>query len=122
MAKRLMKELTAYVSDYLGNYSTTFESELRACGRELLGDVFGGVFAKGEVYPKNKYVILNTETRDNGGCHWYAIAPDSYIYDSLEKNGFYDDVEQDQRSKDCGSRALGWMLLHYADPVVAKLV
>ena len=122
MAKKLMLELTAYVSDYLGNSSTTFESELRECGKELLGDVFGGVFAKGEVYPKNKYVILNTETRDNGGQHWFAIAPDQYVYDSLEKNGFYDDVEQDQRSKDCGSRALGWMLLHYADPVVAKLV
>ena len=122
MAKQIMKELTAYVSDYLGNSSTTFETELRDCGKELLGPVFGGVFAKNESYPKNKYVILNTETRDNGGRHWYAVAPDQYVYDSLEKNGFYDDVEQDQRSKDCGSRALGWMLLHYADPVVAKLV
>lgn len=122
MAKRMMKELTAYVSDYLGNDSTTFETELRDCGRELLGDIFGGVFAKGEVYPKNKYVILNTETRDNGGRHWFAVAPDQYVYDSLKPNGFYDDVEQDQRTKDCGSRALAWMVLHYADPVVAKLV
>ena len=122
MAKEVMKELTAYVSDYLGNSSTTFETELRECGKELLGDIFGGVFAKNESYPKNKYVILNTDSRDNGGRHWYAIAPDQYVYDSLEKNGLYDDVEQDQRSKDCGSRALAWMLLHYADPVVAKLV
>ena len=118
----MMIELTNFVSDYLGNDSTTFESELRECGRELLGELFGGVFAKGEVYPKNKYVILNTETRDNGGRHWFAIAPDQYVYDSLEKNGFYEDIEQDQRTKNCGSRALGWMLLHYADPVVAKLV
>ena len=88
MAKQMMKELTHYVSNYLGNDSTTFESELREYGRELLGPVFGGVFAKGEVYPKNKYVILNTETRDNGGQHWYAVAPDSYIYDSLEKTDF----------------------------------
>ena len=55
MAKEVMKELTAYVSDYLGNSSTTFETELRECGKELLGDVFGGVFAKGEVYPKNNF-------------------------------------------------------------------
>ena len=43
----MMLELTHYVSGYLGNYSTTFESELRECGRELLGELFGGVFAKG---------------------------------------------------------------------------
>ena len=122
MAKQIMKELTAYVSDYLGNNSTTFETELRDCGKELLGPVFGGVFAKNESYPKNKYCILNTETRDNGGRHWYAIAPDQYVYDSLEKNGFYEDIEQDQRTKNCGNRALAWMLLHYASPVLAKLV
>ena len=122
MAKQIIEELTAYVSDYLGNNSTTFETELRDCGKELLGPVFGGVFAKNESYPKNKYCILNTETRGNGGQHWFAVAPDQYVYDSLKPNGFYDDVEQDRRSKDCGSRALAWMLLHYADPVVAKLV
>ena len=48
-----MLELTHYVSSYLGN-STTFETELRECGKELLGDVFGGVFAKNESYQKNK--------------------------------------------------------------------
>ena len=122
MAKQMMKELTHYVSNYLGNDSTTFETELRECGKELLGDNFGGVIAKNDSIPKNKYVILNTETRSNCGRHWYAIAPDSYIYDSLAKNGFYDDVGQAQRTKDCGSRALAWMLLHYGNPVVAKLV
>ena len=122
MAKKLMLELTAYVSNYLGNGSTTFESELRECGKELLGDIFGGVFAKNESYSKNKYCILNTETRDKGGQHWYAVAPDQYVYDSLKPNGFHDDIEQDQRTKNCGSRALAWMLLHYASPVLAKLV
>ena len=57
MAKEMMKELTHYVSNYLGNDSTTFESELREYGRELLGPVFGGVFAKNESYPKNQQLF-----------------------------------------------------------------
>ena len=110
------------MSQHIGTNSTTFEGELESCGRELLGDHFGGVFAKGENYKKKKYCVLNTGTRKNGGRHWYAIAPDGFVYDSLKRNGVFQDVEQKDDEKNCGSRVIGWMLLHFADSKGSKLV
>ena len=110
------------MSQHIGTNSTTLEGELRECGRELLGQNFGGVFAKGENHPKKKYCVLNTGSRKTGGRHWYAVSPDGSVYDSLKRNGFCNDVEQKDDEKNCGSRAIGWMLLHFANSEIAELV
>ena len=110
------------MSQHIGTNSTTFESELRECGRELLGNHFGGIYAKGENYPKKKYCVLNTASRKTGGRHWYAIAPDGFVYDSLKRNGVFQDVEQKDDEKNCGSRSIGWILLHFIDSESAKMV
>ena len=68
------------------------------------------------------YNICMKCCRKTGGRHWYAIAPDGFVYDSLKRNGVFQDVEQNNDEKNGGSRAIVWMLLHFADSKGSKLV
>lgn len=86
--------------------------------RKMLGDigveastVFGGVYAIDRVpQSTRKYQIVNTDVVP--GRHWFAVSPCGSVYDSLQPNGDLNDVEQSQWEKNCGQRAISWVLLH----------
>ena len=115
-----MAQLIDYVSHLLRKNTTTFGSELEAVGEYLFGPLWGGVYATNQKINDGRYCIVNTTGPP--GEHWYAVATDGFVYDSLQKNGFHDDMEQYEWETNCGSRALAWMLLHHIDSEIAKLV
>ena len=109
--------------EIIGHSETTTNKELLGAGRKLLGAKFQSVVPVDKV-PKTRvgYCIVNTDKAGKPGTHWFAIAPNNDLYDSLEENGVLSDVEQKIWEKNCGQRAIAWCLLHLQDPKFAKLV
>jgi hypothetical protein len=80
--------------------------------------VFGGIYAIDRVpQSTRRYQIINTDPAP--GRHWFAVSPDGCVYDSLQKNGDLNDVEQMAWEKNCGQRAIAWILLHVLDSELA---
>jgi hypothetical protein len=109
----------------VGHSTTTSGRELDRVTRQILlrmeiepSSVFGGVFAIDRVPQSNRrYQIVNTDPAP--GRHWFAVSPDGSVYDSLQKNGDLNDVEQMAWEKNCGQRAIAWILLHLLDREMA---
>ena len=109
----------------VGHASTTPGRELDRVTRKMLASmgiepssVFGGVYAIDRVPQSTKrYQIVNTDPAP--GRHWFAMAPDGGVYDSLQRNGDLGDVEQDEFERNCGQRAIAWILLHIHDSKLA---
>jgi hypothetical protein len=105
----------------VGHSTTTSGRELDRVTRQMLmtmgfepSSVFGGVYAIDRVPQSNRrYQIVNTHT--SPGKHWFAVSPEGCVYDSLQKNGDLNDVEQMAWEKNCGQRAIAWILLHVLD-------
>ena len=113
--------------------TTTDNFELTRTGKHLLGDKFAGVYSSDQrpaLSKKKPYAILNTKPTSSGGEHWVALArmpPTGKLmhYDSFGRSHrqlFPDrwedeaidtelDVEQDERTTECGQRSLAWLLL-----------
>jgi len=113
--------------------TTTDNFELLQAGRQLLGDKFAGVYSSDQrpaLSKKMPYAILNTKPVSSGGEHWVGLArmPSTgkiMHYDSFGRshrqlfpNRWEDqaidtelDIEQDQRTTECGQRSLAWLLL-----------
>ena len=111
------------VIEIIGHSNTTSNVELRRAAKKLLGSNFQCVVPVDKV-PKHRlgYCIVNTDKAGEPGTHWFSIAPNDDLYDSLEQNGVLSDVEQSKWEKNCGQRALAWCLLHLQDPILAKLI
>ena len=109
----------------VGHASTTSQVELDRVMRKMLinegmepSSVFGGVYAIDRVpQSTRKYQIINTDPAP--GRHWFAVSPQGGVYDSLQKNGDLNDVEQMTWEKNCGQRAIAWILLHMIDSGLA---
>jgi hypothetical protein len=109
----------------VGHASTTSARELDSAMRTMLinagiepSAVFGGVYAIDRVpQSTRRYQIINTDVAP--GRHWFAMAPDGSVYDSLQKNGDLNDVEQSMWERNCGQRAIAWILLHIFDRELA---
>ena len=117
----------------MGKKTTTDNFELMQAGKHLLGDKFAGVYSSDQrpaLSKKKPYAILNTKPTSSGGEHWVALArmPSTgkiMHYDSFGRSHrqlFPDrwedeaidtelDVEQDERTTECGQRSLAWLLL-----------
>ena len=125
----------------MGGETTTDNFELMRTGNQLLGDKFAGVYSSDQrpALSKNKpYAILNTKPASSGGEHWIALAripePQGVRQSLTGKIMHYDssgrshrqlfpdrwedeaidtelDVEQDERTTECGQRSLAWLLL-----------
>jgi hypothetical protein len=117
----------------MGKKTTTDNFELMRTGKHLLGDKFAGVYSSDQrpaLSKKKPYAILNTKPTSSGGEHWVGLAR----MPSNGKNMHYDsfgrsheqlfpsrwedeaidtelDVEQDERTTECGQRSLAWLLL-----------
>jgi len=113
--------------------TTTDNFELLQAGRQLLGDKFAGVYSSDQrpaLSKKMPYAILNTKPVSSGGEHWVGLArmPSTgkiMHYDSFGRshrqlfpNRWEDqaidteqDIEQDERTTECGQRSLAWLLL-----------
>lgn len=108
---------------------TTTEHMLTAAGKHMLEDDYEGTFALDEV-PREpfKYAIVNLQPRSKGGSHWVAIAHVGtglyMVYDSFGRHtgkilptlrlntiDTEHDAEQTTKEKNCGARALAWLLL-----------
>ena len=109
--------------EIIGHSETTTNKELLGAGRKLLGSNFQSVVPIDKI-PKHRlgYCIVNTDKSGKPGTHWFAIAPNNDLYDSLEENGVLSDVEQKIWEKICGQRAIAWCQFHLQDPKFAKLV
>jgi hypothetical protein len=116
------------VIEEIGHSSTTSGVELDRVMRRMLmsvgmepSAVYGGVYAIDKV-PRStrKYQIVNTDPAP--GRHWFAVSPDGGVYDSLQRNGDLNDVEQAEWEKNCGQRAIAWILLHIFDSELAMAV
>jgi hypothetical protein len=109
----------------VGHSSTTSGRELDRVMRTMLinagvepSSVFGGVYAIDRVpQSTRRYQIINTDVAP--GRHWFAMAPGGCVYDSLQRNGDLNDIEQDIWEKNCGQRAIAWILLHLFDSDLA---
>jgi hypothetical protein len=109
----------------VGHSQTTSGRELDRVMRKMLismgvdpTSAFAGVYAIDRVpQSTRRYQIINTDPAP--GRHWFAVSPDGCVYDSLQKNGDLDDVEQDAWEKNCGQRAIAWILLHIIDSELA---
>ena len=116
----------------MGKKTTTDNFELMQAGKQLLGDKFAGVYSSDQrpaLSKKKPYAILNTKPTQSGGEHWVGLARtiNNQImhYDSFGRshrqlfpNRWEDqaidtelDVEQDERTTECGQRSLAWLLL-----------
>ena len=117
----------------MGKKTTTDNFELMQVGKQLLGDKFAGAYSSDQrpaLSKKKPYAILNTKPTSSGGGHWVGLArmpPNGKImhYDSFGRSHrqlFPDrwedeaidtelDVEQDERTTECGQRSLAWLLL-----------
>ena len=113
--------------------TTTDNFELLQAGRQLLGDKFAGVYSSDQrpaLSKKMPYAILNTKPMSSGGEHWVGLARmpstgkimhyDSFgrshrqLFPNRWEDGAIDtelDVEQDERTTECGQRSLAWLLL-----------
>ena len=121
--------------------ATTTEQVLTAAGKHMLEDSYEGTFAADEI-PRTPftYAIVNLDRREQGGSHWVALAhvnKDLYmVYDSFGRHtgkilptiklhtiDTDHDPEQSKTEKNCGARALAWLLLFDSfGPEVAKTI
>ena len=117
----------------MGKNTTTDNFELMQAGKHLLGDKFAGVYSSDQrpaLSKKKPYAILNTRPTSSGGEHWVGLARmpsngkimhyDSFgrsheqLFPSRWEDEAVDtelDVEQDERTTECGQRSLAWLLL-----------
>ena len=117
----------------MGKKTTTDNFELVQAGTQLLGDKFAGVYSSDQrpaLSKKKPYAILNTKPTSSGGGHWVALArmpstgkimhydsfgrPHQQLFPSRWEDEAVDtelDVEQDERTTECGQRSLAWLLL-----------
>jgi hypothetical protein len=121
IAKKKASMILDQVIMEVGHSTTTSGRELDRVMRQMLirmgfepCSVFGGVYAIDRVPQSNRrYQIVNTDPAP--GRHWFAVSPDGCVYDSLKKNGDLNDVEQNAWERNCGQRAIAWILLHVLD-------
>jgi hypothetical protein len=117
----------------MGKKTTTDNFELLQAGKHLLGDKFAGVYSSDQrpaLSKKKPYAILNTAQTSSGGEHWVGLArmpstgkimhygsfgrshrqlfPDRWEDEAIDTEL---DVEQDERTTECGQRSLAWLLL-----------
>ena len=118
----------------MGKRTTTDNIELLQAGKQLLGDKFAGVYSSDQrpaLSKQKPYAILNTKPTSSGGEHWVGLArvpsngkimhydsfvrshrqlfPDRWEDEAIDTE--LDDVEQDERTTECGQRSLAWLLL-----------
>ena len=107
----------------LRNDSTTNNIELDNLGKKLFGQKWGGVYAADTVPNRvTGYSIVNLGTMASGGTHWVSQTKNGYFYDSLEENGKLDDIEQSLMEKNCGQRAMAFLMLYDEDKSLAVLL
>ena len=107
----------------MNNSSTTNSVELENCGRRIFGKKWGGVYASDTVPSRvNGYSIVNLGTMASGGTHWISQTKGDHFYDSLERNGELNDIEQTRLEKNCGQRAMAYLMLYDEDPSLAELL
>ena len=107
----------------LRNDSTTNNIELDNLGKQLFGKKWGGVYAADTVPNRvTGYSIVNLGTMASGGTHWVAQTKNGYFYDSLEENGKLDDIEQGFVERNCGQRAMAFLMLYDEDKTLAALL
>ena len=58
----------------------------------------------------------------SGGTHWVSQTKNGHFYDSLEGNGKSDDIEQTLVEKNCGQRAMVFLILFDEDKSLAVLL
>jgi hypothetical protein len=111
------------VINLLNNDSTTNSVELNKLGRKLFGRKWSGVYAS-DTFPTKStgHSIVNLSTMASGGSHWISATKDGKFYDSLEQNGKLNDVEQSRFEKNCGQRAMAFLMLYEEDPLLAALL
>lgn len=125
--KRIYDDLVFLTQRMIGG-GTTNDDLLTAAGKHMFGEDYFGTFASDELPEQDfKYAIINVDTRKNGGSHWVALARiehGSYmVYDSFGRKtarilpklhmhtvDTEHDAEQSIKEKNCGARALAWLL------------
>lgn len=96
----------------------TYASDLDHIGYCLFGDKWGGVFAKDQDFPIDRYCIINTHNQDQSGEHWLALGC-GVLYDSFGRDLrkmiggrmkiTEPDPEQEESENNCGARCLAWL-------------
>ncbi len=117
-----------FMAETLVGKGTTAEHTLTNAGKHILDEDYEGTFAVDEIPSKPfKYAIVNLDKRGAGGSHWVALAKvdkDLYmVYDSFGRHtgkilptlqlktvDTEHDAEQQTKEKNCGARALAWLL------------
>lgn len=118
----------------MGNNQATYENTLRFCGKHFLGEKFFGVYPADRIpklTEKQPYCIANLDQAGLPGSHWVSLCKhgkDVAVYDSFGRssakiipdlltsgNGKLVDTERDPEQrvsqKNCGQRAISWLIL-----------
>ena len=117
----------------VGEQTTTDDFELMQAGKQLHGDKFAGVYLSDQrsaLSKRKPYAILNTKPTSSGGEHWVGLArmpstgkiihynlfgrSHQQLFPSRWEDEAIDtelDVEQGERTTECGQRSLAWLLL-----------
>ena len=120
-----------FIENILGN-TTTNNLQLESIGKHLFDNRFLGVYSANTFpkYVKNNYMfIINTDPISKPGQHWiarYKFNNKFYMYDTFNRNikdlskywkhktnivSANKDIDQSIVEKNCGQRALGWLVL-----------
>ena len=125
------EQALVYVQDIIGDRVTN-NLQLNKIGNKLFGSDYLGTYSS-DPFPKyireGQVFILNTESSRENGLHWVAFAKINkklYYYDSFSRNkdelSLYwknrkminsnkTDRDQSNKSDECGSRAMSWLIL-----------
>jgi len=117
----LYEEYLDLFEEELGK-EVTKESDLLAVGKEVLGDDFVGVFARGELpqLQHSQMALMNLDRRSEGGSHWVGAVglggSRVLYYDSFARKLFddmtQDDAEQKSSEDNCGPRSLAFLAVY----------
>ena len=115
---------------------TTFLTQLKKTGSQILGDKFKGVYPSDKIpklTTKNPYCILNLDKSNESGSHWISLVKLSgtpsgcLVYDSFGRNNTHiipslsksgnglvidtdKDSEQGILETNCGQRSLAFII------------
>lgn len=102
----------------------TNTTELDHIGKTLFGDKFNGTVPLDHLdKEKDGYWIVNTDTSDKGGEHWFGVVIDPeykkpLVYDSFGRKLLHqlphteNDPEQKEEEENCGARTIAWLLTY----------
>ena len=103
--------------------AVTTNIQLEEIGEKLFGLKFNGVVPIDHYTGEQGYWIVNTDTSDKAGEHWFGVIIDKngneLVYDSFgRKIGGSDitytesDAEQEMTEENCGARTLAFLLVY----------